>query len=309
MSESGTVMCTNCTAGTIANAGNTACDSCPAGRRSDAEADACTGCAPDAYSTGGQEDCIACGDGDVTNAAQSECDACGTGYYERSVGTCAACPAGYYSQLTAMGAPAACTACPPGQFEEIVVGAAGQFTCKACPADYYDDGSEATLTACKHCGAGSVTSDKIVCGACPAGQFEDAVQDPPVCVACDGVGGRDVAEGTGNTACVVCPEGQVVPIDDGTPDRTRCAPCAAGHYCPDAGTQLACPAGRFGFDDVTGAATLADGCPGACAAGAYALNRAAGVALSRAAGGERRRRRRAEAVVVAVVSTLSLIHI
>ena len=51
----------------------------------------------------------------------------------------------------------------------------------------------------------------------------------------------------GPAACAGGPEGQVVPVaDDGTPDRTRCEPCAAGRFL-DAQANLCtgCPADYY----------------------------------------------------------------
>ena len=100
------------------------------------------------------------------------CGHCGTGTYEDDTGhlndACKHCGDGSTTANKVV-----CATCDAGQFEEKD-DVAGRFTCKACPADYYDDGSEDTLTACKACGAGSVTADKIGCAACPSGRFEDA---------------------------------------------------------------------------------------------------------------------------------------
>ena len=81
------------------------------------------------------------------------------------------------------------------------------------------------VSHCETCNAGSETdtlaqTGATACTACPAGTATGfaigGVTEPAkgvACAACDGLGGppiREFAEGTGNPACVACPDGQVV---------------------------------------------------------------------------------------------------
>ena len=207
--------CTNCAAGTYADAGSAQCTPCARGTYAYySSQSSCANCPGGTYAAGtgatvcaycneygtfsgpGASTCTRCPSGTAASStAASQCEVCSAGLYTNDGRGCYPCDRGYYSGISASacsecavgtysdsGGASACTSCPAGSYGPLTK----SISCKSCPAGYYADSA----------GASS-------CSACPANTYNTVTGSvsSKACIACSGFS----ISNPGSSACYLVP--------------------------------------------------------------------------------------------------------
>jgi hypothetical protein len=186
---------------------------CAAGFARDSQA--CAACAANTFCAGARDTASACPQFAASPAgsdAAEDCE-CTAGYTGPNGGACAACPPGTFK---AQPGAAACTSCPDSSASAAASDAAGDCLCNAgysganggacapCAAGTYK--AELGAAACTSCPNSSVSAPASVAAEdceCMAGYTGP---NGEACVRCPPGTFSSPAEGSGQLACVACPE-------------------------------------------------------------------------------------------------------
>ena len=256
----GSVACSQCTAGKYAVAAESSCLPCSLGAvsltaasscsfcvagRYVADPSTCRDCTVGRYSFGLSSACALCDAGWISNAVASHCTPCGAGRFRFNASYCDECGNDEYSGVAAM----SCAVCPVGRFA-----GPGSLDCSVCAPGTERNSSVADAYGCRPCVAGKfATGSGALCAPCEDGWTSPAAAS--FCLPCAAGRFRFNA-----SDCVECAENQFSGVA-----ASVCSGCSAGQFSARGSLFCTvCPGGS--------AANANETVCSACSAGRFALN-------------------------------------